>query len=80
MKCSECDLDFGNEKILNIHIKIMHKERQTSNQPVKTSTDSNMSEKIPDRSSNFKPLIDLECQKIVSRCMEMASSNKGVVF
>ena len=79
MKCSECDLDFGNEKILNIHIKIMHKERQTVNQPV-NSIDSNMCEKFSDRLSNFKPFIDLECQKIISRCMEMASSNKGVIF
>ena len=80
MKCTECDLDFGNEKILNIHIRIMHKERQASNQLVKNSTESNMCGESSNKLLNFKPLIDLECQKIVSRCMEMASSNKGVIF
>ena len=40
MKCSECDLEFGNEKVLSIHMKIMHKEKQTLIQPKKASTDS----------------------------------------
>ena len=45
MKCSECDLDFLNGKILSLHMKLMHEENLTSNQPVKNFTNYHSCEK-----------------------------------
>ena len=45
MKCSECALDFLNKKILSLHIKLMHEENLTSNQPVRNFKNYNSCEK-----------------------------------
>ena len=39
MRCLDCDLDFGNEKIWSLHMKIVHKEKQSTNGACTTSMD-----------------------------------------